>query len=468
MTVPSYCRLSDGVEVAVRRELSHRSLLKGVERLGLAVSGGADSVALFHLLLPLCREAGISAYVLHLNHGLRDEADSEELFVKGLASAEDVPFYSHRAKLGTRATGGESLEMAARTARLAFFTHCSSELGLQAVATGHQADDVAETVLLRLARGAGAAGLAGLRPISHPSASLVFIRPLLAISGLALRAWLLQRKLDWRDDKTNLDDAIPRNFVRNRLIPQLEQTWVATLRERLCQSAEALREDDALLETLAQRALEALTSDGTLPTSLLIQQPEALQRRLLRRWLFLQQAPGSAGLATILTLLDYCRSSGNWHHQLSSDLRAVCSEGILRLTRTDRPVPGEAQIPLPGRLQWGTVEILTEESTGVSAASCGIGRYPALGSISSAALNRGLLSVRSRRPGDRISPTGLSGSKKLHDLFIDEKVPNCQRGHIPIFVCGNDVVWIPGYRVSRSFAVPSSEAPCIRITVREA
>ena len=270
----------------MRLEILRRHLLRGVSRLGLAVSGGADSVALFHLLLPVCRDAGIAATVLHLNHGLRAEAEEDLRFVKELADSEGAPFFSESANLASLTRDGESLEMAARAARMDFFKRCRDATGLDAIATGHHADDVAETVLLRLARGAGAAGLSGLRPVSRLSSSLVLIRPLLSVSDSALRGWLTGNHQVWREDKTNRDEGIPRNFVRNTLLPHLEQTWVPDLRERLCQSAEALREDDALLEALAQRAREAISSGCTLSLAPLRGQPEALQRRILRQWLF--------------------------------------------------------------------------------------------------------------------------------------------------------------------------------------
>ena len=220
--------------------VARHQLLLAVTRLGVAVSGGADSVALLHLLLPECRARGIAPTVLHLNHGLRAEADEEARFVEALAADAGVPFVSRRVALAERPADGRSLEMAARDARLDFFRHAYEECALDALATGHHADDVAETLLMRLARGAGAAGLAGLRPHTHLDGCRM-IRPLLAISGAALRAWLRERGLTWCEDASNRDPAIPRNAVRHVVLPHLEATWVADLRARLCQSAETLR-----------------------------------------------------------------------------------------------------------------------------------------------------------------------------------------------------------------------------------
>ena len=467
VTFPGTCKLHENVAEAVRRAINQRHLLHNVARLGLAVSGGADSVALFHLLLPLCRQAGVTVTVLHFNHGLRTDGEEDARFVKELADSSGVPFLSEAANLAARVSAGDSLEMAARAARMAFFSRCCTGLGLDAVATGHQADDVAETMLLRLARGAGATGLSGLRPVSRLSASLVLIRPLLSISALALRGWLIQHNHAWREDRTNRDGAIPRNFVRNSLLPQLERTWLPDLKERLCQSAEALREDDVLLEALARQAQATVCPDDTLWVARLRQQPIALQRRILREWLFKHDLAGAAGFAAVLALLEFCQSVHDWQHQLSGGSLAVCRNDVLRIIRADTPAPNEADVPIPGTLRWGTVKIVTERSRGVSACTCGVGCYPAACTLGEASLEGQSLRVRSRLPGDRISPIGLRGSKKLQDLFVDEKVPEHLRDQIPVFTCGDEVVWVPGYRVARTFAVPSADAPSIQITVRQ-
>jgi tRNA(Ile)-lysidine synthase len=145
------------VEQTVRETLLSRRLLRGVRRLGIAVSGGADSVALLHLLLPFCRAKKITPVVLHLNHGLREASAQEAVFVGMLAREAGAECVSGKREV--RVCGGVSLEMAAREARQSFYAECCAEARLDAVATGHNADDVAETLLLRLARGAGASGL---------------------------------------------------------------------------------------------------------------------------------------------------------------------------------------------------------------------------------------------------------------------------------------------------------------------
>lgn len=460
-----YCASPERVEETVCRDIRRHALLRDVRRLGLAVSGGADSTALLHLLLPFCRDADIDVTVLHFDHGLRAESGDDRRFVQALATAADLPYISGSSTVAIQAEDG-SLEMAARKARLAFLMSCAADARLDAVATGHQADDVAETVLLRLARGAGASGLAGLRPLSRHPPAPILIRPLLSVSGAALRGWLRQRNLDWREDGSNFDAAIPRNFVRHELLPTLEKKWCPHLRTSLCQSAAVLREDDAFLESLATQARADMESDDALPIPDLQRQPEALQRRILRQWLFDHGLSEAAGFAAVSALLD--RSlAGDWQAHLPGGSLASCRSGRLRIeTETTTPPYEEKEIRVPGTTPWGDLVIEAEPGTGVRTQANGIGRYPAACSLALRALAEKPLRVRSRRPGDRFAPTGLSGSKKLQDLFIDEKVPEAERDGIPIIFSGDVLAWVPGHRIGRAFALSAPDEPCVHLNIR--
>lgn len=471
---PIYCDVPEAVGDAVMKHLGRHRLLRGVSRLGLAVSGGADSVALFHLLVPLCRAEGISVAVLHADHGLREESHAEAEFVCALAASHGVPCLTEELRLGERRADGNSLEMVARDARLSFFARCCDQAELDAVATGHQADDVAETVLLRLARGAGCAGLSALRPRSPASPALALaagrpfslIRPLLPVSARALRAWLTARGFAWCEDASNRSCEIPRNLVRHRLLPQLEAAWGGALRANLCRSADILRSEDALLDDLAERRMKSVCSDGALDLRRLKRLPEALRRRVMRLWLFSQSAAEACGFESVSRLLDLCEEHDGARLQLPGGSGAIIDGHRLVLADRD-PLPlAELPVSVPGRTQWGSLEILVESSRGIVAEARGIGRYPAACTIGADTLGAGALTVRPRRPGDRIHPTGMAGSKKLQDLFTDAKVPQASRDGIPVFVCGDEVVWVPGCRVSRRFRVPAPNAPSLRLTVR--
>ena len=208
--------------------------------LGLAVSGGADSTALLAALADLRETLGFRAVVLHVDHGLRPDSHDDARFVADLAARFGLPCHTLRARIRRRPR--ESLEMAARRTRLAFFARMTRELGLDAIATGHHADDVAETFIMRMARGAGPEGLAGLKPVSHVD-GITFIRPLLGLRDSDLRAYLRRRGISWREDSTNADTSILRNKVRHVILPFLREHLDPHITEHLCKSAAILRGD---------------------------------------------------------------------------------------------------------------------------------------------------------------------------------------------------------------------------------
>jgi tRNA(Ile)-lysidine synthetase-like protein len=206
---------------------------------GLAVSGGADSVALLVLMSELQKEYGFEAVVLHFDHGIRKESAEDAQFVQRLAERFGLEFRTSRVKVVQKK--GESIEMAARRERLAFFASCMKSLGLDCIATGHHMNDVAETFLMRLKRASGAEGLAGLKPVSFVD-EIVFIRPLLNVSGADLRSFLMSRGIAWREDSTNSDISILRNKVRHVILPFLEKELDPKIVEHICRSVGYLRE----------------------------------------------------------------------------------------------------------------------------------------------------------------------------------------------------------------------------------
>lgn len=473
LTHTYYCDGTGSLEQAVAAHIRRHELFRGIGRLGLAVSGGADSVALLHLLPPLCREAGITLKVLHLNHGLRAESAEEESFVRQLCAASGTDFIVGHERLADQPTNGLSLEMAAREKRMEFFCRNAKELMLDAVATGHNADDVAETLLLRLTRGAGAAGLSGLRAVSEVGGCRL-IRPLLAVAGQTLRQWLHERGLEWREDASNLDTAIQRNRIRHNLLPKLEEGCQPGVRARLCRTAELLRCDDLLLEELAARELARMgaarpESASALPVSILLQQPLSLRRRILRQWLFSQVRQAPADFDSVEAILDLCGQPRDWRRDFAANVTVVCRNGFLSASDSppqEPPPPLELLVDRQTPALWGDLEILLEHGAGIHDLAKGIGVYPAVCSLSAAMLAGCKLLVRARLPGDRISPTGLDGTKKIKDLLIDAKVPEHIRDTTPLLACDNEVIWIPGYRIDRRFAVPSQTAPSVIVTIR--
>jgi tRNA(Ile)-lysidine synthase len=267
----------------IRRE----NLLHAGERVAAAVSGGADSVALLRVLLELREELGIVVSVAHFNHQLRGaESDKDAEFVRVLAGEQDLAFQAGAEN--TAAFANESrlgLEAAARELRHRFFTSLVESGSVSKIATAHTIDDQAETVVMRLLRGAGPAGLAGILPELAPGReqlSKIIVRPFLAVRRHQVREYLKSLCQTWREDTSNCSDEFLRNRVRRELLPQLEK-FNPRIVDALSHSAEIARAEE---EFWAEK-IEALLSDGhrspcTLELRLLCNQPIALQRRLIR------------------------------------------------------------------------------------------------------------------------------------------------------------------------------------------
>ena len=211
-------------------------------RIGLAVSGGADSVALAFLLTKGGKKKNATKrfVILHVDHGLRKESKEEYRFVRALAKRLGIPFKGIHAKV-ERAVG-ESIEMAARRVRMDFFAKCMADMKLDAIATGHHMDDEAETFLMRIRRASGPEGLAGLKPVSQVGA-VRFVRPLLGCRDAELKDYLRKYGEEWREDASNGDITIERNKVRHKIIPFLVQTLDPNLVEHIHKIAELLRQN---------------------------------------------------------------------------------------------------------------------------------------------------------------------------------------------------------------------------------
>jgi tRNA(Ile)-lysidine synthase len=479
----------DSLETHVAAWVVRQHLLGGVRRLGLAVSGGADSVALLRLLLPLCRSAGVEPVVLHFDHQLRGAASAADArFVGRLAQRLGVASQLGRADVPPAPPAGgapapvarPSVEMAARDARQAFFRAAARTARLDAIATGHTADDVAETLLLRLARGSGATGLSGLRP-AHAVAGVCYVRPLLACTHQALCDWLRGQRQVWREDASNGDESIPRNRVRRVVLPWLEQHWTPALRPMLVQSAAILRDEDALLETLTRQELARITlpaAEGPpalhVPAGWSAAVPMALQRRVLRQWLLQAGGAAAAGWAEVEALGAHLAAPrAAWQLSLPGGARVQAADGLLHWVRPgqtakagDAADAGPAQhLPLPGTVVVAGVHVVATRSRGIVRSRGVVGMLPAVCSLDAAALRGKTVQVRTRRPGDRIAPLGMTGSKTLQDLFVDAKLPAAARARLPVLVVDDEVIWVPGYRVARAYAVRAPHAAAVRVSM---
>lgn len=432
-------------------------------RILAAVSGGADSTA---LALGL-RAAGADLAIAHAHHGMRgEEADGDAEAVRRLAERLGVPFFCGKLRVPERRRAGESPEMAARRLRKAFLAATASREGYGWVATGHTADDQAETLLMRLARGTSPAGLAGMRVLSadprHPGLS--WVRPLLRTTHREAVAYLEACGETWREDSTNRDETIPRNRVRRRLLPALREWLNPRVVEALGRLAELEAAENDLVETLAG-ALEMPMGEGRNETLARLAGHPALRRRaaLARQWAEIgagESPPTYRSVSDALAAEEASkarppRESGVWR------IGANCLEGndAVRLRFGDLPPDGR-EVAV-----WADA---TGNAVWASRAS-GYAKETATLDLAAAALDGNRVLLRRPRAGDRMEPLHLGGTKKLSDIFTDLKIPREARSEAVVAESGGRIAGLGGYRISAGFQVrPGEEALRLRFGAAEA
>jgi tRNA(Ile)-lysidine synthase len=460
---------------AVLEYIRKHELLKAGDRIGIAVSGGADSVALLRLLLELRRELGVVLSVVHFNHKLRGaESEGDERFVAESAQRHKLEFHCESGDVAAYAAEKHlSLETAARDMRYHYFRQLLLDGRLNRIATGHTLDDQAETVLLKLVRGAGGRGLAGVYPQlstsgSQPSA-LSFqqdqkiqvssiVRPLLGTRRRDLEAYLLGLGQGWREDKSNRDLRHMRNRVRHGILPRLERYLNPAVREALAETAEIARAEEEYWEKEVSRVLPRVRGEEgvALDWPVLMDLPLALRRRVLRA------VSESLGLRLDFQHVDEILAlSSNRTTVLPVGWVVSRKAGKLRFESKEEPTADkdyEYGLPVPG-----SVEVQETQS-----------RFEALLVPGNAAegynpedlIDRTLLvaevKIRNWRPGDRFRPAHTKAAKKIKELLQERKVTGPERKLWPVVVSGTDVVWVRGFPAPVWLGPRSEQAVVIR------
>ena len=451
--------LADDVLATIRR----RGLLQGGETVLVAVSGGADSVALLDLLRELAPALGLTLHAAHVDHGLRPEAGADAEFVRALCERLGIPFHLERVSV-RREPPWEGLEAEARRARYAALFGRAAALGAHRVATGHTADDQAETVLMRLLQGAGPRGLAGIAP-----ARGLLIRPLLETRRAEIEAHLSARDIEYVEDATNRDLRFLRNRIRHEILPFLSERWGPGLVESLCRTAALSRR---LVEQLEQRArveLDRLATRG--PLGLVLPMPElrALPEDLAVETL--RQA--AAGLGESRPLRGPCQRALRRLLRPAAARRGVQLGGLVvelsgrwlrvgparpaALTPREWTVPGTLEL---GEVGWRLEARCFERSGGYAPP-----REPDRVAFDADRLPSTLV-VRPRRPGDRFLPFGGAGERRLKSFLIDAGVPRWERPRIPLLEARGAIVWVAGLRRGQSAPVTPDTRRILEVTLR--
>ncbi|HLO02122.1 MAG TPA: tRNA lysidine(34) synthetase TilS [Symbiobacteriaceae bacterium] len=440
----------------------------------VAVSGGPDSITLLHLLTGWARTYGRVLHVFHMDHGLRgDESATDARFVLEQAAALGWSATLVGLAPGELDRMGGSTQEAARSRRYDELVRLAHRLGAAGIATGHNQDDQAETVLMRFLRGAGAHGLAGIAAITV-RAGIPLLRPLLEVPRSAIEAYCRQFGLAFRIDSSNLHTDYLRNQLRQELLPHLAETYNPAIRRTLSQMATVLREEDLWLDELASAQLQAArlpsaANQVELTVEALTRVPVPLQRRIVR--LAVQELNGSGegcSLASVERVLDLLtRSGGARQVPLGPRLWALREYDRLRIAREESLGEwggGEWPLALAGPQAIPELNLVVEVGHGD-----GPGRPLAPHerlAVFDAGLLPGPLAVRTRRPGDRLYPVGMTGSKKLQDILVDAKVPRRLRDRLPLIAAGDELLWLLPDRLDRRFQTSEQTVEKLWISVK--
>lgn len=421
----------------VRRTIEEHDLLKKGDSVICAVSGGADSVCLLHTMLVLKGEYDLSLYVANVNHLIRgEESDKDSEFVRQIARAADVEFFYREydvKKIATERKIGE--EECGRILRYEFFRELSEGLGGVKIATAHNLNDNAETLIFRLARGTSAQGLCGIKYKRDN-----VIRPLLDVSRSEIEKYLKENSLSWREDSTNTVPVYARNRIRLNVMPNLREISPGA-DGKIVAAARCISEDNALLDEYATNALRQCFFEDYILTEPFFELPIPIKRRICANVLEKWGAREVTGDKIEKFMEFFLKDSGK---QFDIDTEAYAEKAYGKVNLCKRSSENEfLQILDIGKDVFGEGWSLSirYSDTHVS----GGGNDTAVFDAEKLTLP---LTVRYRKDGDKMSPRGMYGTKKLSDIFSDEKIDRHLRDTVPVVEKDSDIIYVGGLRKS--------------------
>jgi tRNA(Ile)-lysidine synthase len=454
---------------AIEAALARADVRRGLSIL-VGLSGGADSVALTCALLDLRERTGLRIVAAHLNHQIRgDEADRDEDFVRSMCARLGIELIVERANGLDASISTANLEERARDARREFLLRVAEHVQADFVALGHHRDDQAETVLMRLMRGAGAAGMAAMAERGPGR----LIRPMLSISRAEIREYLDARAIPFVEDSSNSSRDILRNRIRAELLPMLERQYAPGLGGRLVELADEMRSLDDLVTAIAARELDAMRVPGdSLDVSGFGAVNRAVQAVVIR--LFLSERIGSlrrisrAHVEAIRELVieggpsDSIDLPGGW--------RAEREYNLLRLMNGHERMADNAAFSVPIAADGITIVEAAGfkfEASTIAAADAPMPDSLSVAMFDAAKIPDVGLVVRNFINGDRIHPMGMRGTRKVHDVFVDRKVPRARRERFPVVMVGDAIAWLPGLVRGDCALVTKATETALRVEASE-
>jgi len=451
------------IDKAIKTIKKHSMINKG-DTLLIGLSGGPDSVCLTVILDKLKHNFNLSLHALYVNHGMRPgESKKEELFCKELCEKLGITFHTRSVDVKSYASENRlNIQETARELRYEVLEDIAEDINASRIAVGHNADDQAETIFMRLIRGSGRRGLSGILPVRG-----MIIRPIIEIERSMIEKFLNDELgQSFVLDSSNLNEDYLRNWLRLNVINEVKKHNPSVVKD-LSRTADILREEDNYLEIIVTKTLMRLISrksDNSIDLFLIplgtLEKP--LLRRVLRRAIDATSGLRGISFVHVEDIIDLIRNGKSGDRiNMPKGLRAIKNYATLQLTLE---VPGsftEHALNVPGEIiiqEQGIIieaEIIDEEIETD-------GRSTALFDLRPLSVP---LKVRARQKGDFFYPRGLGKKKKLQDFFVDEKVPRDMRDAVPIVMSGNDIIWIAGYRSDERFKPSEQTEKILRLII---
>jgi len=462
-----------GLEDKTFRAIRKHNMLKKGDKVLIAVSGGPDSVALLYFLYSILEDYRLDLHVFHLDHKIRGKSSSKDaVFVEKLAEKMDLPISS----LNYDVTGyirdkNLSLQEGARKIRYQLMDQVCNEIGAERIAIGHNADDQVETFLMRIIRGTGPAGLKGIPPVRGK-----IIRPLIEVRRKEIEDYLEENQIEYCLDESNLKLDYTRNWVRHKVVPLLMQQN-EKLQENLQNTIALVSDEEIYLDRIADDELGRIADYGENTVSVkhdeLAELPMAIQRRIIRK--IIERVKGDLKeieFKHIETILSRREARGSVRTDLPGEVVAINEYGNLvfglseelgakaesNVERIELNIPGVTSVPSLGI----AIDAKIKDIKGVSGVT---EKNKEKAFIDFDKLNPPLI-ARTRLPGDRFIPLGMSGEKKLQDFFVDKKVPKRKRDKIAIVECQGQVVWIGEMIIDDRLKVTSNTEKVLILEVK--
>ncbi len=448
------------IQTDISKTIDEYGMFNPGDKVIVGVSGGSDSVCLLHLLYSL-KKYRLKLIVAHLNHGLRDrESDRDEKFVEETALKFGLKYIGERCDTESfKNQENLSTEDAARRLRYRFFDNSLKITGADKIATAHNLEDQAETVLMRMLRGSGSSGLSGIPPVNGN-----IVRPLISISSSEIKKYLKSQKIKWIEDSSNSSKIFLRNKIRHELIPELSK-YNPKIVEVLSRTSNLLRLESDFLNHHTQKAFKSVFVKKHFGYIAKIDKYSHLHK------------------AIRLSVLRMCIE------KIKGDLISISTVQILNLDDQINSVKASSEVLLPGKLlfskgykvfsisgnelnksgfnhevkEYGKYsyrngfKLLLEQSSDQSMWLDENTGHFSLKKVSFP------LNIRNVKPGDKFKPLGSKGFKKIKDFFIDEKVPRFLRKTVPIVECKEGIIWVGGFRIDDRFKVDKREKNFLRI-----